>query len=414
MADEKLGQFLREIQDESKNEKREIELIINGDFFEFLQVPAVEQFDPHTQYPREAFLDSSEPASIKRLNLIAEGHPELFNALSDFMHVEKPQRRITMIKGNHDVHLFWPGVKSRLRELLGASGSRASLLLFAQEFVSREKIYVEHGHQRTERINSYDDFHDPRLPHNLSQLHYPPGSCFFVNFLNKMKHRYWFIDHIKPLTALIWYSLPWDFDFAAETLACFIRQTSTPSPEQLLADLDNQETRRYMAHLYAFDPDFRGQFHHQIQPYLNDYPLLDEEDPVTIGRAERAHQRATLRRAAEAIAGQEGTQVVLFGHTHQPTEELLSNGTLYINTGCWIEDFSDATAETWQALFGNSRSYCQIPSRLPYARIDYDAENNPTAKLLYMTADTDPPPASSEAKRPAFKTSSLLTKIFGI
>jgi hypothetical protein len=63
------------------------------------------------------------------------------------MHVESPQRHITIIKGNHDVSLFWPGVKNHLREMLGASGARASLLRFADEFVSREKIYVEHGHQ---------------------------------------------------------------------------------------------------------------------------------------------------------------------------------------------------------------------------------------------------------------------------
>ena len=109
-VDKQLARFLQAIWQESERDQREVELIINGDLFEFLQVPAVENYDPAAHYPSEAYLDSSESASIKRLNLIVEGHPEVFNALSDFMHVEMPARRITVIKGNHDVNLYWSGV----------------------------------------------------------------------------------------------------------------------------------------------------------------------------------------------------------------------------------------------------------------------------------------------------------------
>jgi UDP-2,3-diacylglucosamine pyrophosphatase LpxH len=137
-VDTLLAHFLQQIWRESEREQREIELIINGDLFEFLQVPAVDQYDPNANYPLETYLDSSEAASIKRLDLIVQAHPEVFAALSDFMQVEAPQRRITIIKGNHDVNLYWSGVKARLREVLDASGERSSLLLFAEEFVSRE------------------------------------------------------------------------------------------------------------------------------------------------------------------------------------------------------------------------------------------------------------------------------------
>jgi hypothetical protein len=177
---------------------------------ELLQVPAVDHYDPDENYPIEAYHDSSEPASIKRLNRIVEGHPEVFNALSDFMHVEAPQRRITIIKGYHDVNLYWSGVKGRLREVLGASGARSSLLLFAEEFVNREKIYVEHGHQRTEKMNSYHDFLDPRRPDDLSQLYYPTGSYFNIDIFTRRGRERWFFDNIKPVTTLIWYALQWD------------------------------------------------------------------------------------------------------------------------------------------------------------------------------------------------------------
>jgi UDP-2,3-diacylglucosamine pyrophosphatase LpxH len=407
-ADEELVNFLHEIQGKSKTERCEIELIINGDFFEFLQVPAVDQYDPGSSYPKEFYLDSSQEASIKRLNIIAQGHPEVFNALSDFMHVEHPQRRITIIKGNHDVNLFWPGVKSRLREILGASGTRASLLLFADEFVSREKIYVEHGHQRAEKINCYQDFFNPRTFDDPNQLYYPAGSRLVINSFNDIEHEHWFVDHIKPVTTLIWYALHWDFDFAGKTLATLIRYTPasgkrssisndglSPFAEALLQDLENDDKRCEISQRYANEPTFRQQFNQQIQQYLNvanvnnkeafSLPLPEVSDnPLKMGEADQQQQQTMLRHAAEQVARQEGAKIILFGHTHYPVQELLSNGGVYINTGSWVQDFSDALPETWAALFNGAHPFHDTPTRLPYARIEYDEYDLPTAKLLYF------------------------------
>ena len=154
--------FLQAASHESEQYQREIELIINGDFLAFLQVPAVDTYDSQETYPVAVFQDSSQEASLKRLEIIVATNAAIFEALVDFIQVEAPQRRLTIIKGNHDMSLFWPGIKNRLRELLGASGKRASLLRFADEFVSREQIYVEHGHQRAEKMNGYQDSFDPR------------------------------------------------------------------------------------------------------------------------------------------------------------------------------------------------------------------------------------------------------------
>ena len=103
-----------------------------------------------------------------------------------------------------------------------------------------------------------------------------------------------------------------------------------------------------------------------------------------MGRAYQEHQQAKLRRAAEVITDREGAKVILFGHSHYPAQEQLSNGSTYINTGSWVEDFSDAPYQTWEALFRGIRQPERPPPLLPYARIDYDEENNPTARLLYV------------------------------
>jgi len=412
-ADQDLVHLLQQISAESKQDKLEVELIINGDFFEFLQVPAVDNYDPATLYPPEAYLDSSQEASIKRLNLIFEGHRAVFKALSDFMQAEPPKRRITIIKGNHDVHLYWPKVKSQLRDLLEASGPRASLLLFAAEFISREQIYVEHGHQRTERINCYRDFHDPRLPDDPFHLYYPPGSNFTIGFLNQAERERWFVDSIKPVIALIWFAFGWDFDFAATMLASFIRHTAppeangsvathhnlTPSDTQkFLEKLNDRAERSRMAQHYASDPAFREKFHRQIQPYLNelnpsglDYAQPDiHSDPTVMGRAVQSYQQLTLQRSAAEIAGQENAKVVLFGHSHRPVYQELAKESVYINTGCWLgrQNLADSSPETWQALFqGVVKPDGTQPRQLPYARIEYGLHNQPTAQLLDFAND---------------------------
>lgn len=424
-VDKILARFLHVIRHESEQDQREVELIIAGDFFEFLHVPAVDNYDPAERYPTQTYLNSSESASIQRLNIIIDSHPGVFEALSDFIQVGEPQRRITIIKGNHDVNLYWPGVKSRLREVLGASGSRSSLLLFAAEFVSREKIYVEHGHQRAEKMNSYHDFVDPRLSSDLSQLYYPAGSHFVINLFNGLGRERWFIDNIKPITTLIWHALQWDFDLAVRMLTDFIRHTpalvvsdfvyapqgALPA-DAWLQNLTNAHTRRDLARRYASEPAFRLEFHQHICRYLADANLGNKDavslalpepadDPVEMAQLEQQQQQTMLCQAAAEISRQEGAKVVVFGHTHRPMQKTLETGSVYINTGCWIPDLSEASPDLWRRLFDGSANYHDLSLRLPYARIDYDDDNQPSAQLLDFAITLPPPPPGQPSDKPA-------------
>lgn len=420
--------FLHQIVQESERHQSEVELIFNGDLFEFLQVPAADQFEPAKTYPSQAYLDSSEEASIQRLKLIVQGHSAIFDSLADFMHVEEPPRRITVIKGNHDVALFWPGVKSYLREVLGASGARASLLRFADEFVSREKIYVEHGHQRAEKINGYHDSFDPRALNDPSQLFYPAGSHFLINFFNQVEPQLPFVDQIKPLTALLWYAFEWNFDFACQATAQFIRHTAlpggpTPDLEPLLQELEDEANRAAFAERYLTDPAFRHYLHGRISPYFAEANSSSEEatvseglsvseDPKLMGLACQQHQRWLLRRAAEAITEQEKARIIIFGHTHQPVQERLPNGSLYINTGSWTLDLSEASPESWAKLFAGEPAVSALRPSLTYARITYDEQDNPHGQLLRFSlespkksvspVDSTPPVVLEPAMTPGF------------
>jgi hypothetical protein len=265
-------------------------------------------------------------------------------------------------------------------------------------------------------MNGFHDSFDPRSAEDPSQLYYPAGSRFVIDFLNEVERRWPFVDQIKPVTTLIWYALQWDFDFASKALACFVRQTpvlaagyaepehelSSPA-DRLLYELEDIYKRRELSRQYRGDPGFRRQFHHQIRQYLDEAALADlpssniSDDPREMGQLYQKQQRARLRRAAEKIAEQEKARVILFGHTHEPVQEVLSNGSLYVNTGSWIKDFSNVSAETWEMLFKGLQPQRNLPHPLPYARIDYDEANNPRARLLYFNnTRTTAMPAAKE------------------
>ena len=86
-VDKTLARFLHVIRHESEQDQREVELIIAGDFFEFLHVPAVDNYNPAERYPTQTYLNSSESASIQRLNIIIDSHLGVFESLSSFIHV---------------------------------------------------------------------------------------------------------------------------------------------------------------------------------------------------------------------------------------------------------------------------------------------------------------------------------------
>lgn len=424
-VDEQFGRFLRQLRVESEHERREIELIINGDFLDFLQAPAVDYTSTTGFYPAQAYLDSSQDASLKRLNLIMNRHQELFELLAQFIQPETPKRRITIIKGNHDVPLYWPLVKSRLREVLDATGRRSSLLLFAAEFINREKIYVEHGHQRTEQLNRFPDFHDPRQPDDPTQLYWPPGSRLYVDLLGELGRNRRLGDSIRPITALIWLALDGDFDLAAKMLARLLSYTTpvqvtdggATSPldsDLLLKQLVDEQERQRLAELYRTDGAFRAEFHRQIWPYLGETGLpannsngLGQEklssDAVAIARSEQARQQQNLQAAAAEIARQQKAEVIVFGHTHQPVCQPLAGGQLYLNTGCWLgpADLTTAPVELWTALFDGSLKPDDVPISLPYARIDYDEQDRPVAQLLDFAAN-EPAPAKTSTESIGF------------
>ena len=224
-VDETFSAFLQELVEESQSGHVEMELIIAGDGFEYLQVPHVGEFDPSREYPADSYRSSSASDSAQKTRHMVEGHPLFFQALRAFMSPADPRRWVTIVKGNHDVNLHWRSAQRVLQEAVDATGPRGECLAFEERRVRRERIWVEHGNQQADVVNRFDDFEEPHDPERVGQLAMPVGSRFVMGFFNGVeRERYW-VDGVKPVTSLIWYLLALDFPFALRALLALFRET---------------------------------------------------------------------------------------------------------------------------------------------------------------------------------------------
>jgi len=388
IKDAELACFLDELRAESEETGSEAEVIIAGDFFEFLQVPAVARFKPGQHYPPELYRSTSEAASVMRTNLVVNGHPRVFQALREWLNPGPPRRTLTILKGNHDVELYWPGVQARLREAVGATGEREPLLSFPAVSINREGLYVEHGNQYAEKLNRFDNFADPRDPTHPDQLETPPGSVFVYEFFNDVERERFWVDSVKPITALLWYGFALDFSFAARTLLALLKVAPILVEEgtgQLLEQLADPQGVTALGQRYATDPAFQQEFLTQVErlltasgaaaPGLEVRALaVEEASALDMGKQAIVRLDTSLREAARRKAEEAEAQVVVFGHTHRACCVPLPDG-VYLNTGTWVwwRDFSAMTLEDWRRFYADPRPFMQ-PHYLTYARVDYDEQ----------------------------------------
>lgn len=411
-VDEDFVAFLDTLVDRSETEDLDMELIVAGDMFEFLQVPHVDSFEPGRKYPTRDYSSSSEEDSIRKTRIIAAGHPLVFQALHSFMKPDEPRRRVTIIKGNHDVNLHWNGVRTIMRDSMGATGELYNCLHFESRRVHREGLWVEHGNQYTEKVNRFDDFEDPRDPSRREQLALPAGSRFVFNALNSLeRERYW-VDGVKPITAMIWYSLVFDFPFAFKAFLGLLREIpslvweSLPWKSGQEGALGREEQEDFasvimdpvavkaLGRQYGSHPIHRRRFVQSLGCISEwDYSAAERSDGEEINSLEmealrhaqviQASVGGALEEVAAAKVEQDDIDVVVFGHTHDAFVRALPGGGFHVNSGTWVwhRDFSGETRETWRAFWEEPERY-MTDRRLTYIWMDYDQEGIPHPRLL--------------------------------
>ena len=411
-SDQEFAALLDEVIAESERDGAEVELIFNGDTFEMLQVPHVAEFSPSFEYLGEQYHSSSEEDSVLKMAIIVEGHPVFFEALGGFLRVGPPRRQVTFVKGNHDLNLHWAGVQSLIREALGARSGRHSLVAFEERRISREGIYIEHGNQYAEAVDRVEDMEEPHDHDDPSQLAIPLGSWFVMDVFNQVEREKYWIDGVKPITALVWYALRFDFRFALKAIAQLtgslpgilwegLGAAESPSMEAMDQNLADQGQIDALAWRYESDEAFRLQLNAELAELLGapvealEWEASDAggaSDPVKMGDRVRTRVRSSLYNMAAARAAEEGVKLVSFGHTHDAGVEDLPGGGTYFNSGTWTwrADLGGSGKETWKELFTYPERFTE-DRVLSYVRIDYDGEGKPSGELHSYELAADGP-----------------------
>ena len=181
-------------------------LVLNGDAFDFLTVTRLPTTAEaarggfEVSPPEEKFgLDPSEAKSIFKLEVIFAGHRPFFAALARFV---AAGFRVEILRGNHDLELFFDGVRERLLELLADCAGGPDLERARERIGFHQWFYHEPGRAFIEHGNQYDSTNSIRYPLRplLAQrrwfrkepldapmLDYPLGSIFVRYFYNRVR-----------------------------------------------------------------------------------------------------------------------------------------------------------------------------------------------------------------------------------
>ncbi len=259
----------------------QVELIINGDFFNFLQV----DFRGH-------FLTViTEQVSLQKLKETVAGHPQVFRALREF--ASHPGNEITYVVGNHDQGMLWPALRAYLNDVLQTSVRYKNLVYFVDGF------HIEHGHMH-EAANRFDPkkfFLRKNLPEPILNL--PFGSHFFIDFVLKVKHKHPHVDKVRPFQRMVGWSLLYEPLFTLRTLVGLLIY--------------------FFKSVLVKDPRRHWTLRRILDIVLESAVFPD------------------LGESARRILMDERVHTVVFGHTHVYQYRQWADDMEYFNTGTWTE-----------------------------------------------------------------------------
>lgn len=172
--------FLQEIEKKAKGDS--VELILNGDIFDFdsvLKIPDEPVFRVSRLEKKRGLYPRSERSCFK-IKVILEDHSVFVKALREFV---RRGHRVVFVIGNHDLELHFADVQREIRHALDLTEVQQKQIRFVEWFyISNEDTLIEHG-------NQYDPYclcEDPINPYvqgyNYVSLKLPFGNlaCRFI------------------------------------------------------------------------------------------------------------------------------------------------------------------------------------------------------------------------------------------
>ncbi|MFK8138641.1 MAG: metallophosphoesterase [Bdellovibrionales bacterium] len=260
----------------------EVELIINGDFLNFIQI----------DYKGFYLNVITEDIDLHKLKAIVDGHPLVFESLREF--ASDPKRSLTYVVGNHDQGMLWPKCREYLDDVLETKVKYKSIVYYF------DGVHIEHGHmhEAANRLNPKKFFLKKDLPEPILNL--PFGSHFFIEFVMRIKReRNPHIDKIRPLgNAIRWWLIH-----------------DTINSLKILWSLLSY----FFMSLFNTDPKRGWNFRQIIKIFLQRAVFPD------------------LSGAARKILSDRRVHTVIFGHSHVYQYRQFGEEKEYFNTGTWTE-----------------------------------------------------------------------------
>jgi UDP-2,3-diacylglucosamine pyrophosphatase LpxH len=384
-------------------------LIIDGDFVEFFQMTGPPLPTERllrgvtlTKSDRRFFPGTEWEKSVWKLDRVMRSHPQLLLALARFL---LAGNEIYILRGNHDVEMYWPQVQEHFRLVLTQhhpadtsyldmkAAIQARLHFLPWFYLDPGLLYVEHGCQ-------YDPFcaneHNlcPVLPDRPEQIHLPfsafsmryfaarialvdPAAIENVNSIPR------YLSRLLAKNPLLTFRIPYYYiEMIARTLSKVNRPWSQAEREIAAREADVrrglEKTSGLSAATLAAIEDLRE------RPVLNSLPRTIKSFAVdilaaglllTVGlwaaaprnrrgrfaagalsaalvtglgaawvrRAKTINDHRNLREIARTIAAAADVRYVVFGHSHQPDAHRLSGDEdrWYFNVGTWVPNLQE-------------------------------------------------------------------------
>jgi UDP-2,3-diacylglucosamine pyrophosphatase LpxH len=277
-SDSKFAEFL-EYHLSGDHAGDEVELVINGDFFNLLSVDLDGRLTAAI----------TERVAVEKTEAIMRGHPVVFHALRSF--AAAPHHGVVFVMGNHDPGFLFAGVREAVSRVVGG---RHEYLLDSYDF---EGVHIEHGMQH-EPMNAFNTRRYFIERQGELAINLPLGSRYILEVLNSEKALRPYIDKVAPFRRYFLWALVNDpaivFRISAKSVDFGVRALLKKIPH-----VEEVSPRQILERLVLFTA----------------YPSLEAE--------------------AKHLLGRSGHHTVIMGHTHVPVYREYARDKVYINTGTW-------------------------------------------------------------------------------
>jgi UDP-2,3-diacylglucosamine pyrophosphatase LpxH len=175
-----------------------LHLVINGDWIDYLQIDPYPEKRTRREDLEEIYpLRMTEAQAVAATERTILRHARFFAALRGFL--APASRRLTILRGNHDIELAFPAVQERLRAELGNPGHEKLAFPPVCYWDREAGLYVEHGCQY-DAWNAFARLEDPFLDRKRRKLETPFGSVIVKTFWNRVEREFPYIDKIRPMS----------------------------------------------------------------------------------------------------------------------------------------------------------------------------------------------------------------------